>query len=127
MFDFEKYIQFTIYSIREMRFWLCKNCRKFHELENHCDLYAPALGPFNYHIKGQCRCLCQFLINLMLSISIWQIFEVLKQCLYLFGYMLYLISSLSININIKLVSKKPKKDSLRMRHSSWKHRLLQLC
>ena len=27
-------------------------------------------GPFNYHIKGKCKCLSQFLINLTLSISI---------------------------------------------------------
>ena len=39
----------------------------------------PALGPFNYHIKGKCKCIYQFLINLTLSISIRQIFEVLKQ------------------------------------------------
>ena len=62
-----------------MSFWLCKNCSKIQELENRCDLYASALGPFNYHINGKCKCLYQFLINLILPISIRQIFEVLKQ------------------------------------------------
>ena len=62
-----------------MSFWLCKNCSKIQELENRRDLYTPALGPFNYYIKGKCKCFYQFLINLTLSISIWQIYEVLKQ------------------------------------------------
>ena len=55
---------FTIYSIRQMTFWLWKNCSKVRELENRHDLYTPALGPFNYHIEGKCKCIYQFLINL---------------------------------------------------------------
>ena len=39
----------------------------------------PALGPLNYRIKSKCKHLYQFLINFTLSISIRQIFEVLKQ------------------------------------------------
>ena len=37
------------------------------------------IGPFNYHMKIRCECLYQFLINLMLSISIQQIFKILKR------------------------------------------------
>ena len=59
-------------------FWLCKNCSKIQELENRRDLYTPAHGLFNYHIEGTCICLYHFLINFTLSISIQQIFEVLK-------------------------------------------------
>ena len=62
-----------------MSFWLCKNCSKIQELENRRDLYTPALGPFNYHIKRKYKFIDQLLINLTLSISIQQIFDVLKQ------------------------------------------------
>ena len=70
---------FSIYFIKQIGFWLCKNCNKIQELENRRDLHTPALGPFNYHIKGKCKCLYQLLINLTLPISIRQMFEVLKQ------------------------------------------------
>ena len=70
---------FSIYFIKQIGFWLCKTCNKIQELENRRDLHTPALGPFNYHIKGKCKCLYQLLINLMLPISIRQMFEVLKQ------------------------------------------------
>ena len=30
-----------------------QNCSKIQEPENRRDLYTPALGPFNYHIKGK--------------------------------------------------------------------------
>ena len=82
MFDFGKCILYLFHSADESH-WLCKNCIKIQELENRRDLYTPALGPFNYHIKGKCKCLYQFLINLTLSISNWKIFEVLKQRLLL--------------------------------------------
>ena len=62
-----------------MNFWLCKNYSKIQELENHRELYIPALGPFNYHVKDKSKCLYQFLITLAISISIRQIVEFLKQ------------------------------------------------
>ena len=70
---------FSVYSIRQISFWLCINCSKIQEFENRRDLYIPALGLFNYHIKVKRKCLYQFLINLTLSISIRQITDVLKQ------------------------------------------------
>ena len=70
----------SIYSILQMSFWPCKNCSKIQEFENRYDLYTSPLGSFNYPIKGKRKCLYQFLIRLTLPISIWQIFEVLKQC-----------------------------------------------
>ena len=79
---------FYIYSTRQMNLSLYKNCSKTQELENHRDLCAPALGPFNYHIKVKCKRLYQFLINLTLLISIRQIFEVLKKRLKYFSCVL---------------------------------------
>ena len=63
--------------IQQMTRWLYKNCSKNQTLENRFDLYNPAYGPFNYHIKVKCKCKClyQFLISLTLSISIRQIFR----------------------------------------------------
>ena len=62
-----------------MNIWPCKNCIKTQERENRRDLYTPALSLFNYHTKFKYKCLYQFLINIMLSISIRQISEILKQ------------------------------------------------
>ena len=62
-----------------MNLWLRKNSSKTQELENLCDLYTPSLGSFNYHIKVKYKYVYQCLINLTLSISIRQIFEILKQ------------------------------------------------
>ena len=70
---------FSIYSIRQISFWLCINCSKIQEFENRRDLYTPALGLFNYHIKVKRKCLYQFLIKLTPSISIRQITDILKQ------------------------------------------------
>ena len=65
-----------------MSFPQCKNCSKIQELENPRDLHTPVLGPFNYHIKGKCKCLYyQFLINVTQSISNRQVFEVLNNAL----------------------------------------------
>ena len=70
---------FSIYSVRQMKLWPCKNCIKTQQLKNRRDLYIPVLSPYNYHVKVKCKSLYQFLINITLSISIRQIFEVLKQ------------------------------------------------
>ena len=61
-----------------MNIWPCKNCIKTQERQNR-DLYIPALSLFNYHTKVKYKCLYQFLIKITLSISIRQIFEVLKK------------------------------------------------
>ena len=82
MFKFEKYILYLFRPTGEL-FWLCKNCSKVQKLEYRRDSYTPALGLFNYHVKGKYKCLYQFLLNLTLSVSIRQIFEVLKQRLLL--------------------------------------------
>ena len=57
----------------------CKNCIKTQQRENRRDLYTPALSLFNYHTKVKYKWIYQFLINITLSISIRQIYEVLQQ------------------------------------------------
>ena len=37
---------FSIFSMRQINFWLCKNCSKIQELENRRYLYSPAFDSF---------------------------------------------------------------------------------
>ena len=77
MFDFEKCILYLFRPADDI--WSFKNCIKTQECENCRDFYTPALSLFNYYTKVKNKSLYQFLINITLWISIWQISEVLKQ------------------------------------------------